>query len=101
MEDLSGLLCARRAWLLLRASGVPALEGGDAGSNLSHLLEHIAPALRAPGESDANAVARRSARLNAERLTSESEILREASAEDGLRILTAYFHFTTGAVEFD
>ena len=70
------------------------------GKNLNHLLEHITPAVQAVGESDVNAVARRSARLNAERLTTESEILRKA-LPDGLRIVTAFFHFTTGAVEFD
>jgi carbonic anhydrase len=78
-----------------------ALEGGDAGKNLNRLLEHITPALQASGEGDVNAVARRNARLNAERLTSESEILREAVEQDGLRIVTAFFHFTMGAVEFD
>jgi carbonic anhydrase len=77
-----------------------ALEGGAASRNLSYLLEHITPAIQ-PGESDVDAVARRSARLNAERLTSESEILRTAVQQDGLRIVTAFFHFTTGAVEFD
>jgi carbonic anhydrase len=78
-----------------------AVQGGDAGENLNHLLEHIAPALQAPGDGDVNAVARCSARHNAERLTSESEILRRAVQEDGLRIVTAFYHFTTGAVEFD
>ena len=78
-----------------------ALEGGDAGKNLNRLLEHITPAVQESGESDVDAVARRSARLNAERLTSESEILREAALQDGLRIVTAFFHFSTGAVEFD
>ena len=78
-----------------------ALEGADAGENLNHLLEHITPALRASGESDVNAVARRSARLNAECLTARSSILREAVLRDGLRIVTAFFSFSTGAVEFD
>jgi len=78
-----------------------ALEGGDAGKNLNQLLAHISPAVQADGESDVNAVARRNARLNAERLTSESEILREAALQDGLQIVTAFYHFTTGAVEFD
>ncbi len=78
-----------------------ALEGGDAGKNLNHLLEFITPAVQASGENDVNTVARRSARLNAERLTSESELLREAVGRDGLRIVTAFFHFSTGAVEFD
>jgi len=78
-----------------------ALEGGNAGENLDHLLEYITPALQASGARDADAVARRSARLNAERLTAESSILREAVLRDGLRIVTAFYSFTTGAVEFD
>jgi carbonic anhydrase len=78
-----------------------ALEGGDAGKNLNRLLEHITPAVQAAGERDVNAVARRNARLNAERLTSESEVLREATRQDDLQIVTAFFHLTTGAVEFD
>ncbi len=78
-----------------------ALEGADAGKNLNHLLEHITPALQASGESDADAVARRSARLNAERLTAESSILREVALRDGLRIVTAFLSVSTGAVEFD
>ena len=77
-----------------------ALAGGDAGVNLNHLLEHITPALQS-GESDVNAAARQNARLNAERLAKESSILREAIQKDGLRVVTAFFHFTTGAVEFD
>jgi carbonic anhydrase len=78
-----------------------ALEGGDTSKNLEHLFERITPAFPESGEGDVNTVAHRSARLNAERLTSESEILRKAVAEDGLRIVTAFFHFSTGAVEFD
>lgn len=77
-----------------------ALAGEDAGKNISHLLEHILPAVEAENSDDVNAIARLSARLNAERLTSDSEILRDAVAKDGLRIVTAFFHFTTGAVEF-
>jgi carbonic anhydrase len=78
-----------------------ALAGGDAGPNLNQLLEHIKPAVQASGDADVNEVARCNARLNAERLTSESEILREAVQSDGLRIVTAFFHFATGTVEFD
>jgi carbonic anhydrase len=78
-----------------------ALEGADAGENLNHLLAHIAPALQVSGERDVNAVARRSARLNAERLTAQSSILREAVLRDGLQIVTAFFSFATGTVEFD
>ena len=78
-----------------------ALAGQDAGKNLNHLIEHITPAIKESGSSEVNEVARCSARLNAERLTSESEILRSAVQSDGLRIVTAFHHFTTGAVAFD
>ncbi len=77
-----------------------ALEGGDAGVNLNRVLEHITPAVQASPESDVDAVARLNAQLNARRLTSESEVLREAADRDGLRIVTAFLHFTTGVVEF-
>ena len=77
-----------------------ALEGGDAGVNLNRVLEHITPAVQASPESDVDAVARLNAQLNARRLTSESEVLREAADQDGLRIVTAFLHFTTGVVEF-
>ena len=78
-----------------------AIEGADLGQNLNHLLEHITPVLQGSGERDVDAVARRSARYNADRLTTESEILREAVQNDDLRIVTAFFRFTTGEVDFD
>jgi carbonic anhydrase len=77
-----------------------AIQGGDAGSNLNHLLEHIAPAVEAGEGRDADSVARLNARLNAERLTAESEILSKAVKEDGLEIIPAFFHLRTGEVEF-
>ena len=77
-----------------------ALQGGDAGKNLNHLLGHITPAIEDGADTDVNAVARASACANAERLVSESEILRSAAENDGLQIATAFFHFSTGEVEF-
>jgi carbonic anhydrase len=78
-----------------------AQDGVDAGENLRHLLAHITPALAEPGGRDADAVARRSARLSAKRLVEKSEILRDAERNDGLRIVTAFFHIATGTVDFD
>lgn len=78
-----------------------AIEGGAAGGNLHQLLAYITPAVEASGEEDVDSVARRSARLNAERLTAESEILRGAVERDGLQIVTAFFSFERGAVELD
>jgi carbonic anhydrase len=77
-----------------------AIAGGSGSRHLSHLLGFIEPALEPP-ESDADVVARRSARINAGRLTDESDIIRAATEEDGVRIVTAFFHFSNGEVEFD
>jgi carbonic anhydrase len=78
-----------------------AIQGGDAGRNLNRLMEYIEPAVQRCREGDVNDVARMNAKLNAERLVAESEILREAAASGDLRIATAFHRFTTGAVEFD
>jgi carbonic anhydrase len=77
-----------------------AIKGGDYGRNLNHVLQYIQPALEPP-EKDADVVARRNAHNSAKRLIDESDIIREAVAEGGVKIVTAFFHLTTGEVEFD
>jgi carbonic anhydrase len=81
-----------------------AIEGGDAGKNLNYLLSYIQPALEPPGQDaiqDVDVVAKRNARISAERLVNESDIMRVATEEGGVKIVTAFFHFTNGEVEFD
>jgi carbonic anhydrase len=77
-----------------------ALAGGDAGKNLNHLLKHIAAAVDEVGKDDVDAVARRSAQLNTVRMLSESTILSQAVKAGKLTVATAFFHFSTGEVEF-
>ena len=77
-----------------------AIEGGDAGKNLNRLLSYIQPALEPP-EQDVDVVARRNARISAERLINESDIIRAATEGGGVKIATAFFHFFNGEVEFD
>jgi carbonic anhydrase len=77
-----------------------AVQGGDAGKNLSTLLGYIRPALEPP-EQDVDVVARRNARNSATRLVEESEIIRRAVGEGGVMIVTAFFHLSTGEVEFE
>ena len=77
-----------------------AIEGGDAGKNLNRLMSYIQPALEPP-EQDVDVVARRNARISAERLINESDIIRVATEEGGVKIVTAFFHFSNGEVEFD
>ena len=76
-----------------------AIKGDDAGKNLNHLLAHIQPAVA--GSTDSTAVARRNAARCASQLVVQSGVLRQATQEDGVKIVTAFFHFTTGVVDFD
>jgi len=76
-----------------------AIEGGDSGPNLNRLLGYIQPAVE--GSDDSNAVIRRNASLSANRLVGQSKILSQAVDNDGVVIVTAFLHFTTGVVEFD
>jgi len=76
-----------------------AVEGADAGKHLNRLVGFIEPAL-APGES-IDTVARRNAQLSAQRLIDESPIVRGAVESQGARIVTAFFHFSDGRVDFD
>lgn len=76
-----------------------AIEGGDSGQNLNRLLGYIQPAV--DGSDDVNAVVRRNAVVSANRLVDRSTILSQAVDNDGVVIVTAFMHFTTGVVEFD
>ena len=76
-----------------------ALAGGAASKSLEYLLEYIQPAVASSDDPDVDAVARLNAKLNAERLIAESEIIREASQNDGVKIVTAFYYPGTGEVE--
>jgi len=77
-----------------------AIEGGAASANLGVLLGYIQPALEL-SEEGVDAVARRNAENTAERLVTGSDIIREATAQDGVRIVTAFYRLADGTVEFD
>ena len=77
-----------------------AIDGSDAGKNLNTLLSYIKPAIDPPG-AGADEIARRNAQNSADRLISESDIIRKATENDGVEIITAFFHFDDGSVEFD
>lgn len=57
--------------------------------------------MEATPDGNVDAVARVGARMNAERLTTESSILADAVKSQGLRIVTGFHCFETGSVEFD
>ena len=78
-----------------------AINGGDNGYNLNHLLAHITPAINA---SDANAtiedVVRMNAALNAKELVDRSKIIGDAVRKGDVQILPAYYNLDSGKVEF-
>ena len=76
-----------------------AVANGDVSDNLRHLLDHIRPAVETSGDEDVDAVAKRNARLNAERLVTESDTIRKAVENDGVKIVTAFYTPGTGAAE--
>lgn len=78
-----------------------AMQGGDNGYNLNHLLSHITPALAASGKgAEVNAVVKKNAELTAEELKSRSAIIRKAVEAGNLKILPAYYNLDTGKVDF-
>ncbi|MFK7968897.1 MAG: carbonic anhydrase [Bacteroidia bacterium] len=78
-----------------------AVQGGDNGFNLNHLLAHITPAIVASDEgANVNDVVKKNAELTATELQNRSAIIRNAVAEGKLQILPAYYHLETGRVEF-
>ncbi|MBR9922931.1 MAG: carbonic anhydrase [Bacteroidetes bacterium] len=78
-----------------------AINGGDNGYNLNHLLAHIAPALAASGEDAAvNDVVKKNAELTAKELAGRSAIIGDAVKGGGLEILPAYYNLDSGKVDF-
>ena len=77
-----------------------AIEGGAASDNLGVLLGYIHPALEVSGEG-LEAVVRRNAENTAEQLVARSDIIREAVETGGVRVVTAFYRFADGVVEFD
>ena len=75
------------------------LQGGDAGRNLNHLLGHLQPAVEAADTDEVDAVARQNARMTAERLVRESDILRNAVENEGVEVFPAFYSLRSGRVE--
>lgn len=78
-----------------------AVNGGDLGYNLNHLLSHITPALAASSEgTEVNEVVKTNARLTAQELVNRSAIVQKAVDEGQVKIVPAYYHLDNGKVSF-
>jgi carbonic anhydrase len=78
-----------------------ALDGGDNGYNLNHLLAHITPAIHASGSSATiTDVVKKNAELTAKQLEGRSSIISGAVNDGKLKIVPAYYELGTGKVHF-
>ncbi len=78
-----------------------AINGGDNGYNLNHLLSHITPALNATADGAAVAdVVKKNAELTALELASRSKIIGDAVKSGSVQILPAYYNLDSGKVDF-
>lgn len=77
-----------------------AVNGGNNGYNLNHLLAHVTPALDAsPEGASVNDVVKKNAELTAQELVSRSAIIKGAVDSGKLKIVPAYYNLGTGKVE--
>jgi carbonic anhydrase len=78
-----------------------AVNGGDNGYNLNHLLSHITPAVSAaPDGAGVNDVVKVNANLTAQELLDRSAIIRNAVEAGNLKIIPAYYNLDSGKVDF-
>ena len=78
-----------------------AVNGGDNGYNLNHLLSHVTPAIAAAGEeATVTDVVKKNAEMTAAELAARSAIIGGAVAEEKVKIVPAYYNLGSGAVDF-
>lgn len=78
-----------------------AVNGGDNGYNLNHLLAHITPAVTAcPNDAAISDVVKMNANLTVEELTKRSSIIGDAVASGDVKVVPAYYNLDSGKVDF-
>ena len=78
-----------------------AVDGGDNGYNLNHLLSHITPAISASNEGAAiNDIVKKNAQLTVDELKNRSAIIREAIENGSVKAIPVYYNLESGKVDF-
>lgn len=78
-----------------------AMNGGDNGYNLNHLLSHITPAISASGEgASVTDVVKKNAQLQIDELLNRSSIISAAAEKGDIKIVPAYYNLDSGKVDF-
>jgi len=78
-----------------------AIDGGDNGKNLNHLLDHIAPAIATLEQNaSVNDVVKKNVELTATVLINNSTIIKNAVDSNDVKIVSAYYNLDSGKVDF-
>ncbi|MDE0471250.1 MAG: carbonic anhydrase [Ekhidna sp.] len=77
-----------------------ALQGGDNGYNLNHLLSQIEPAKAQAEKNDVNTIIKKNAALAAKDLYDRSSIISATVGNGKVRIYSAFYHLKSGKVDF-
>lgn len=78
-----------------------AVAGGDNGPNLNKLVSYIQPAVDKLGkDADVADIIKENANVSASTLTAQSDIISNAVASDGVKIVSAYYNLDSGKVDF-
>jgi len=78
-----------------------AMNGGDNGYNLNHLLSHITPAISASDEgASVTDVVKKNAEMTAKELENRSSIIGDAVRSGDVKIYPAYYNLDSGKVDF-
>jgi len=77
-----------------------AVNGGDNGYNLNHLVAEIVPAISASDDNSVNAVVKTNAKLNAKQIVSRSPIIQDCMNNRDIRVIPAYYNLGSGKVDF-
>ncbi len=78
-----------------------AIQGGNNGYNLNHLLAHIQPAIGESGtDASVDEVVKKNAELTGKSLVERSTIIQSAFEQGQVRILPAYYNLDSGKVDF-
>ena len=78
-----------------------AVNGGDNGYNLNHLLAHITPAINASAAgAPINEVVKKNAELTVNELINRSAIIKNAVESGDVKTVPAYYNLDSGKVDF-
>jgi len=77
-----------------------AMADADHGDNLNHLLANIQPAKLTARDQSINGIAKHNAILTSKKLVDKSKIIRGAKDKKELEIIPAYYHLSSGKVNF-